>query len=409
MIVSLHLKRKFQKAKIREIYKEVKNPGIGWYHLYTFDAADPDPELYIACEEESLVLLRIWIGSFKEKELSSEALASIRRILQFFSGQGKDMILRFTYDIEGKGLENEPDTAELVKRHMEQLGSVIREYQKSILAVQGILVGNWGEMHGSRFLSRRSLTELSETMLRAMDYSCYLAVRKPSQWRMIESHGKTKEKLTLFNDGIFGSDTDLGTYDAGKREQELCWQEQSVKYGYHGGEALKEQEKNTCISGRKAYEDLKKMHLSYLNSVYQEELLSSWKEEKMNWPGSKVQVSAYMYLGAHLGYRMVVRDVKLKKQECLQIVVENTGFANLTEEAVCQIEVRGEANQRRQDVENDARRWECQKKAVFEVTLNENDRKKGTKIILHLYRKKDGKQIHFANEGAEDGVLLGQF
>lgn len=63
------------------------------------------------------------------------------------------MILRFSYDLEGKGLEKEPGSIRLVEEHMQQIGEVIREYADDIFAVQGILIGNWGEMHGSRYLT----------------------------------------------------------------------------------------------------------------------------------------------------------------------------------------------------------------------------------------------------------------
>lgn len=46
------------------------------------------------------------------------------------------MILRFSYDLEGKGLEKEPGSIRLVEEHMQQIGEVIREYADDIFAVQ---------------------------------------------------------------------------------------------------------------------------------------------------------------------------------------------------------------------------------------------------------------------------------
>lgn len=57
-------KELFQKAILQESRKAIQNPGCGWYHLYTFNAAQTGEPLYIACEEEELVLLRIDIGAF---------------------------------------------------------------------------------------------------------------------------------------------------------------------------------------------------------------------------------------------------------------------------------------------------------------------------------------------------------
>ena len=101
-------KELFQKAILQESRKAIQNPGCGWYHLYTFNAAQTGEPLYIACEEEELVLLRIDIGAFRDKPISEPSLEWIRRILAFFREKRKGMILRFSYDLEGKGLEKEP-------------------------------------------------------------------------------------------------------------------------------------------------------------------------------------------------------------------------------------------------------------------------------------------------------------
>lgn len=397
---------------MEEALEKVVNPGTGWYHLYTFDATCATPVLYVACEEEEIVLLLIDIGGFRGKELSTEALMSIRQIFHFFKEKQKDMIVRFVYDTEGKGMEKEPESGEIVLEHIRQLGAVIREYQSSILTVQGLLVGSWGEMHDSKFLTKKWLIRLAKEMLEATDYQCNLAVRKPAQLRCIEGEigEKAKEKLTLFNDGIFGSETDLGTYGSSleDRMRELSWIEENLRDGYIGGEALAVQGMtgSVCVDGKRAEADFEKMHISYLNSVHQQELLDSWKKEKMMWQGK--QVSAYEYLGAHLGYRFVVRDVRWKRGR-LQIRIENTGFANLCEDAVCRLQICTEHGCMERTIEADPKKWECRRENVLEIRLTKEEQTKGTSYLLQLFRKKDGRSIRFANQGAEDGVLLGKF
>ena len=412
MITKLNIVKKFHKASMEEALEKVVNPGTGWYHLYTFDATCATPVLYVACEEEEIVLLLIDIGGFRGKELSTEALMSIRQIFHFFKEKQKDMIVRFVYDTEGKGMEKEPESGEIVLEHIRQLGAVIREYQSSILTVQGLLVGSWGEMHDSKFLTKKWLIRLAKEMLEATDYQCNLAVRKPAQLRCIEGEigEKAKEKLTLFNDGIFGSETDLGTYGSSleDRMRELSWIEENLRDGYIGGEALAVQGMtgSVCVDGKRAEADFEKMHISYLNSVHQQELLDSWKKEKMMWQGK--QVSAYEYLGAHLGYRFVVRDVRWKRGR-LQIRIENTGFANLCEDAVCRLQICTEHGCMERTIEADPKKWECRRENVLEIRLTKEEQTKGTSYLLQLFRKKDGRSIRFANQGAEDGVLLGKF
>ena len=412
VITNLNIVKKFHKAPLVEALKKVENPGTGWYHLYTFDATCADPVLYIACEEEEIVLLLIDIGGFRGKELSTEALLSIRQIFYFFKEKKRDMIVRFSYDTEGKGMEKEPESGRIVLEHIRQLGTVIREYQSWILVVQGLLVGSWGEMHDSKYLTKKWLIRLAEEMLKATDRQCHLAVRKPAQLRCIEEAlgEKAKRNLTLFDDGIFGSETDLGTYESSPeaRMRELSWMEENLSNGYIGGEVLAVQgmDEPVWIDGKRAEADFRKMHISYLNSVHQKKILDGWKKETMMW--QEKQVSAYEYLGAHLGYRFVVRDVRFCRG-VLKIRIENTGFANLCEDAICRLQIYAEHGKTERMIETDPKKWECRKENTLEIRLAKEEQRKGTRYLLQLFRKKDGRSIRFANQGAEDGVLLGNF
>ena len=270
----------FSRADFAECKGAVQNPGCGWYHLYTFDAAKTDEPLYLACKEEELVLLRIGIGAFRTGRIPQESMAWVRKILAFFRDQKKGMILRFAYDLEGKGLEREPGSIKTVQEHMRQLGAAIREFSEDIYVVQGILIGNWGEMHGSRYLTPDGFRTLVRTMQDALEGACPLAVRRPSQWRELARNFTEEEKkyLTLYNDGMFGSETDLGTYgtlametpeqEPQSRGAELDWQRTAMRGRFCGGEAVQRAAGEENVSAEEAIRDLEKMHISYLNSTY---------------------------------------------------------------------------------------------------------------------------------------------
>ena len=66
----------------------------------------------------------------------------------------------------------------LIETHMEQIGDIVLKYAEDILVIQGIFVGNWGEMHGSKFLDIRDMRELLCCLHRSVKGSCCLAVRK---------------------------------------------------------------------------------------------------------------------------------------------------------------------------------------------------------------------------------------
>ena len=421
MIFGKNRKRKFQKNRLQESLEPVNNPGRGWYRIYTYDLSQELPELYIACEEETIALLLIDIGAFKDRKLPESALVYLDKILDFFRKNKKKMILRPVYDTKGHGLVREPGTIKLVKEHMRQLGPVLKVYAEEILVVQGLLVGDWGEMHGSKFLSDKHLRELAKEYITAMDHRCYLAVRTPGQWRVIAAslNEELQKYLVLFNDGIFGSDTDLGTYEnCEKRKQDLEWQKNSLGYGPVGGEVVADV--NVPWKQDNIF-DLCKMHITYLNSTHDRKLLDQWKQQTMNWDGSTICV--YDYIGLHLGYRFVIRNVCWKKEQSLEVTVENSGFADLYEDAECVVRIEELQKTHTKDIHEivctscDARTWKSGTVSKIEIPAdmfipyieagrnNQND----IKIYLQLRRKRDGLNIQFANTDADNGILLGSF
>lgn len=419
----------FQSAALKESSDKLQNPGCGWYHVYTFQAQPPgdgrpvEEEAWMdeSCQEEQLALALIDIGAFRVSPLSEEALAHVRLILDFFHKNRKQLLLRFAYDIEGKGMEREPLTLGMVKRHMEQVGGAIRPYMEDILVLQGVFVGNWGEMHGSKFLDDASLCELIGTLHRVTEGRCFLAVRTPAQWRRVTASPETRtdveEQLALFNDGIFGSDTDLGTYgvlaraEAGEtgswsRGEELEWQSRYLDSVPNGGEILS----GEPLKGyRQAAEDLEEMHVCYLNSIYHPQQLDHWRNETVEEPGCWQGLSGYEYIGRRLGYRFTVVEVTEKKQE-LQIAVKNCGFGNLCQEAECFLvteEEPGKFSYKRLDT--DPRDWKSGERTVLTAALPREGWRAGSRIYLQLKRKSDGRILFFANQGAGDRVPLGEF
>ena len=437
---------------LKESTRALKNPGCGWYHIYTFDLSKESSKesFYIDCEEEELVLLLIDIHAFRCcEQIPKEALECFSSILTFFEQHDKGIILRIVYDTKGRGMENEPSSIKIVKSHMKQLGSIICEHtseKKSlpgkILVHQGLFVGSWGEMHSSKFLSEARMKELSDTFLEATKGSCPIAVRKPVQLRQLSCQkNESKTNFTLFNDAIFGSETDLGTYgtirqsavpensDKEKtpwaREDELTWQKTKLQQSFCGGEVLggmnmlSESPGNTDHSQRtldwqQVVADLAKMHVSYLNSIYSKEVLDDWKAQRIMWNGE--EISEYDYIGRHLGYRFVVTQVKIscvsqekKKQTQSQIsenvitlTIKNTGFANMCEEAACRlILTENNENIKAFEIKSDPCTWNSGTDTVIECPIPQEiwpQQLKQTKLFLQLIRKRDGRIIEWANE-----------
>lgn len=441
---------------LKESTRALKNPGCGWYHIYTFDLSkkSSNESFYIDCEEEELVLLLIDIHAFRGcEQISKEALEWFSSILTFFEQHDKGIILRIVYDTKGRGMENEPSSIKIVKSHMKQLGSIICEHtseKKSlpgkILVHQGLFVGSWGEMHSSKFLSEARMKELSDTFLEATKGSCPIAVRKPVQLRILSCQkNESNTNFTLFNDAIFGSETDLGTYGTIRksavpenserektswvREDELTWQKTKLQQSFCGGEVLggmntlSESPGNTdhpqrTLDWQQVVADLAKMHVSYLNSIYSKEVLDDWKAQRIMWNGE--EVSEYDYIERHLGYRFVVTQVKIscvspekKKQtqsdtqsqissSIVTLTIKNTGFANLCEEAVCRlILTENNENIKAFEIKSDPRTWNSITDTVIECPIPQeiwSQQPQQTKLFLQIIRKRDSRIIEWANE-----------
>lgn len=449
-------KNKGADIQLKESTRALKNPGCGWYHIYTFDLSKEN-FLYIDCEEEELVLLLIDIHAFRGcEQIQKEALECFSSILTFFEQHDKGIILRIVYDTKGQGMENEPSSIKIVKSHMKQLGSIICEHMSEkeslpgkILVHQGLFVGSWGEMHSSKFLSEARMKELSDTFLEATKGSCPIAVRKPVQLRILSCKKTLQDapntNLALFNDAIFGSETDLGTYGTIRksalsenserektpwaREDELFWQQSFMQQSFCGGEVLggmntvSESFGNTdhpqrTLDWKQVVEDIAKMHVSYLNSIYSKEVLDDWKTQRIMWNGE--EISEYDYIGRHLGYRFVVTQIKIesvspekKKQtqsdtqnqisaSVITFTIKNTGFANMCEEAVCRlILTENNENIKAFEIKSDPRTWNSGTDTVIECHIPKEvwtQKSQQTKLFLQLTRKRDGRIIEWANE-----------
>ena len=107
-------------------------------------------------------------------------------------------------------------------KHMQQVGGILTEYSDSVFTLQGLFVGNWGELNGTKYADQQSLQQLAKQLVKSTDSQMYLAVRTPVQWRKIlesadadlqeDRKNPLYDRLGLFNDGMLGSGNDCGTY-----------------------------------------------------------------------------------------------------------------------------------------------------------------------------------------------------
>ncbi|MDK2809212.1 MAG: hypothetical protein PWP24_1949 [Clostridiales bacterium] len=420
-------KIKFIPSLLVEGSNDVRNPGRGWYRIYTFLLQDPFDEeslLFACCKEESLALVLIDIGYYKNSILDEAAIRHLQSILTFFRSQDMEIILRIVYDREGKGMEHEPSGISLIRIHMKQIGLVVREYADVIFTLQGIFVGSWGEMHHSKFLNAPSVTNLMHTLYQETGGSIRMAVRSPRYLRMLFEESEIPlslkdKKVGLYNDGMMGSETDLGTYDngnSGEFDWEDAWLpadefqfiEEIGQYVPIGGEAVG----NTSLSDvRAAISYLEKNRVTYLHSIYDPQVIEKWKASVYKGEGVFRGRSAYEYIGARLGYRLVVEKTYLEMKKArvvLNIELVNRGFANPYEDMKLYLQLKKEQDliaeyqmsiQATTLIPSESVTCSFVLTPFFEKELN---------VSCFLLRKKDEKQIRVANLGVMDTLLLGK-
>ena len=343
--------------------KALQNPYCGFYHIIGYTLSDEymphdGPDYEISSYTEPLALLEINLKNYRAAEISEKGLSQLNDILAAWakSPNGTRLILRFLYDCDGIALATEPEKLELILKHMEQVSQSVNEYRDTVYIMQGVFIGNWGEMHHSKYSDLNTVKLLLDRLNELIDASIFLSVRTPSLWRAATNLYEPPEKfpslgetdslyarLGLFNDGILGSDSDLGTYgdtlkkDAvlpsyqGTRKEELEFQNKLCRYVPNGGEVVYN---NNLSELETAVSALKAMHISYLNADYDSRVLEKWKGSV--WKGNDVfnGCDGYSYIKAHLGYRYVIESCKIKKSGwirtnyTLKLTVKNVGFSN---------------------------------------------------------------------------------
>ena len=352
--------RFWKKKKAWEFSQEVleegeeilyENPERGWYEIYTFpveEKIDPQELKWSLHEQETLALVLLDLQKFREKPLDEQAIYNIKTILYFFASHKKDVILRPVYDREGKGLEAEPESFELVLTHLIQIGEVLEKEKHSVLVFQGFLVGSWGEMHTSAYLTEEHIRQMWDMLKIHTTDKIRVAVRTPAQWRTLIPEEKFQKRegkdLGLFDDGIFGSTTHLGTFGTMMREaagwekpwsrkEELEFIEQISRDFPCGGEAIAETDPDRADQiltkdAKAVISEMQKMHLAYLNLVHDTRILDQWKAQSCGKDGIWSGKTLYEYVSAHLGYRFVLKKVEMQVLRIRFPVSGGTAFSD---------------------------------------------------------------------------------
>ena len=408
---------RFRAERLAVVLDDVPNPARGWYRIAPYNLAeslDGAEFLMPGDERDRIVLVRVELSGFKEKDLSREAIDRLDCILSRWAAAGRDVVLRCCYDVQGFGFEREPLEFSRVVRHACQVGEVVRSHADEILVYQGLLVGGWGEMHHSRHLSDLRLRELYNTLRKSAGPNVPIALRTPRHVQQVMGGRKLRDlgPLGIYDDGMMGSATDLATFGTDahgaelphgswKRADELARLGRLGQIAPFGGEAVGRAEYSRTVA---AYEYMRTTHVTYLNRTHDPSTISRWAGASggEGWP------TAFAYIGAHLGYRLVCKDVRVYAQDadivCL-IVVANEGFARPFFEIEAALRVTKDAQSQSYALVETSGSWDSGKEVHLMARLASLD--EGARLGIELRRKRDGASVVLANAGAGKALHLG--
>ena len=420
------------------------NPNQGFYHIFRYTLSSDDtafdtspvlPDSY----SKALALLEINLKQFRSCPVSETGLDQLDRILTAwtYTPHHTKLILRFLYDWDGLALAAEPESLELILTHMEQVSPLVSRHCDTVYLMQGIFIGNWGEMHHSHFQDAASVQTLIQHLHERIAPSIFLSVRTPAQWRMVNhihrlpasfpaSGSSLMGRLGLFNDGILGSESDLGTYGStprrntgapsapGTREEELAFQNDLCRYVPNGGEVVYH---HTLSRLESSISSLQAMHVSYLNADYDSRVLDAWRNAVWTGNDAFYGCDGLRYVEAHLGYRYLVRACKIRStglrrpKTVLSLTLQNIGFSNTLRPFQASILLKHTQTGActRIPIQMDLRELSSGQTRVYRTRFPVKT-PGSYQLYLSILEESSGQQILLGNTNAvtEHGYLLGQ-
>lgn len=332
----------------------IRNPDCGFYQPISF-SLKPDGIKYSLkgdLERNNLLHLRMNLSAFKESEITPESLNDLGKLLSELRQNSVNAIIRFAYD----GFNGNKDVEapmNLILRHIEQIGSVVKDFPDVLTAVEVGMIGPWGEMHSSAIATKDNFNALIAAWLKNTNNTTPVLARRPKMIadylginvKELENRIANKDtdeyRLGVFNDGYLGSANDLGTYV--NRDIEIKWLSNQAAHTPFGGEVTVPGSKYNKIDF--AAKEMYLTHTSYLNELWNDKVIAEWKntiyDEKAGTDKKYYGKTAYEYIRDHMGYRFTISDIVLpiKPDKGIKIKfnITNDGFGNLLKNKKCEL------------------------------------------------------------------------
>lgn len=372
----------------------------------------------------SLVFRYFFLEDFKNSTISASYLENIQKDFDTARKAGVKLIPRFAYTDEVDGSTcgsficppygDAPKN--IVLQHIAQLKPVLQANADVLFSVQMGLIGTWGENYYTDYFGDASqapfqLTsqnwsdriEVLDSLLGAVPNSRSVQVRYPQMKQkavygstaptssvpitLAEAYqGTNKSRIGFHNDCYLASPDDFGTYldyDTGLSDTTIFkpYNAAETKFVPMGGETCFNYAGGLCeAEGGIAIEDMSRMHFTYLNADFNNELNNQWVGSCLN----------DVKLG--LGYRIKLNSATFDNTASagqafnFSINIENVGFAGPVNGRDVEIIFRNTTTQETWEVslDEDPRLWlsgavnvtgqlclsECMAVGQYEILLN---------------------------------------
>jgi Domain of unknown function (DUF4832)/Domain of unknown function (DUF4874) len=354
----------------------------------------------------SLVFRQLVLEDYTDKDLTQGLLYNVAKDFTAARTAGMKLVLRFSYTVtanagscpEGFICPPYGDAPKaVVLKHIAQLKPLLQENADVIACLQMGFIGTWGENYFSDYFGDPSnngngkmfdenwtdKTDVLKALLEALPADRMIQVRTPqmkqravygvnastSSAALTDAEaftGTMKARIGMHNDCFLASADDYGTYaDYGNSSLPRAdanailraYAEEDNKYVVVGGETCDDtfSPQNDCENAGFAQTEMRKLHYSFLNCAYNNDVNNDWETG-----------GCMDNIRKQLGYRFVLHNgvypataTKAGKQFAFTLNLENAGYASPYNERQVKLILRSQdgAKMYTYDIATDIRKW----------------------------------------------------
>ena len=283
----------YTSTSFTESARDINNPDQGFYKALKvyfdsstikYDSAKVDQVYHLRCE---LSKYSKAVNKSKDKEISEGALQALDKLLTKIKNENKNVVIRFAYDKDLNGHANHEASMSMIRTHIRQLGKILNKYPDTIIAIEGGILGPWGEMHTSKLATEPNKALVFKYWLESTDGIPVLSRTPKSIFVYFDKSLSQMEQFTipendpgyrigLYNDCYLSTSTDMGTYS--DRPRETKWLSKQNEHLPYGGEICENYELSNLD---KCLPEMRLLKTNYINGGFNHDVTDKkWKKEK---------------------------------------------------------------------------------------------------------------------------------